>query len=49
MEREVEWPYAYFELAQRDVQADGRRFEGFFSKQVRQLANLRGIRRMECA
>jgi hypothetical protein len=36
-ERDVEWPYAYFELAQRDLQPDGRRYEGFFSSQVPSL------------
>jgi len=36
-EREVEWPYAYFELAQRDAQRDGSRYEGFFSSQATNL------------
>ena len=33
----VTWPYAYFELAQRDPQPDGSRYEGFFSTQATNL------------
>lgn len=36
-EVEMEWPYAYFELAQRDPAPDGSRYEGFFSTQATNL------------
>jgi len=36
----VTWPYAYFELAQRDVLADGSRYEGFFSTQATNLFDM---------
>jgi len=34
---QVMWPYAYFELAQRDPLPDGSRYEGFFSTQATNL------------